>query len=172
MLARIIFSIALFGCAAVPGSAECVPFSEALQHVGSTRCVSGTVLNVQEGSRGVTFLDFCQDFRVCPFTVVIFASDLKHVGDVRQLKGRNVEISGTIKVYDGRAEIILSRPKQLGKDAHLVPPLPKQYDVERHGRYSAGSFSHPGSPAKAKKKKQSPRVPIEDPAETAESLNQ
>jgi hypothetical protein len=144
--------------------AQCVPFREARNHVGSTKCVSGTVLRVEEGEKGVTFLDFCEDYRVCPFTVVVFASDLKHVGDVRTLKGRPIEVHGHITDYDGRAEIILKRPKQLGKDAALVPPLPKEYDVERKGHYSAGKYSAPKSPAKTKRKQQ-PRVDIEDGVE-------
>jgi hypothetical protein len=59
------------------------------------------------GARGVHFLDFCDDFHLCPFTVVIFPGDLKSVGDVRQLQGRMVEIHGQVKEYDGRAEIVL-----------------------------------------------------------------
>jgi len=39
--------------------------------------------------------------------VVVFAADLKKMGDVRQLEGRQVDIKGTIQDYDGRAEIIL-----------------------------------------------------------------
>src|SRR5215471_8113032 len=139
---------------------QCVPFREARNHVGSTKCVSGTVLKVEEGERGVTFLDFCEDYRVCPFAVVVFASDLKHVGDVRHLTGKPIEVRGHISDYDGRAEIILTRPGQLGKDAALVPPLPKQYDVERKGHYSAGKYSAPKSAAKTKSKQQ-PRVNIE-----------
>jgi hypothetical protein len=142
-------------------SAQCVPFREARGHVGSTKCVSGTVLKVEEGEKGVTYLDFCEDYRVCPFTVIVFASDLKHVGDVRQLKGRPIEIHGHITDYDGRAEIILSRPRQLGKDAALVPPLPKEYDVERKGRYSAGTYKSPKAAAKPKRKQQ-PRIQIDD----------
>jgi len=67
--------------------------------------------------------------------------DLKHVGDVRHLKGRAIEVSGTIQDYDGRAEIILRRPRQLGKDAALVPPLPKTYDVERRANTVPGNSS-------------------------------
>ena len=81
--------------------ADCIPFTDARQHVGSTQCVRGTVLNVKEGSKGVTFLDFCEDFRTCPFVVVVFPGDLKQVGDVRQLKGRTIEIKGTVTSYDG-----------------------------------------------------------------------
>lgn len=157
-------AVFLLACAATRASADCITYSDARRHIGSTRCVRGTVLHVKQGSKGVTFLDFCEDYRTCPFTVVVFASDLKQVGDVRQLKGRTVEIQGTIQEYDGRAEIILRRPQQLGKDAALLPPLPKDYDVERRGRYSAGKFSYPKS-AKKKTTQQDPPVGIEDPSD-------
>ncbi len=110
---------------AISASAECVSFTDAHQHIGKTQCVRGTIFHVKEGSKGVTFLDFCENFETCPFTVVVFASDLKHVGDVRQLKGRAIEIKGTVQDYDGRAEIILRHPQQLGKNAGLVHPFPK-----------------------------------------------
>ena len=130
----------------------CVPFHEASRHVGETKCVSGTVLHITEGPKGVTFFDFCEDYRACPFTVVVFPRDLKNVGDVRQLEGKAVEIHGMVQMYDGRAEIILQRAAQFsGRTGHL-PPLPKGYDVERKGRYSAGSFSHPASRKPAKKR--------------------
>ena len=134
--------------------ADCIAITEAKKHVGETRCVSGKVLRVKEGNRGVTFLDFCEDYRVCPFTVVVFPRDLKHVGDVRQLQGKMVEIHGPVKEYDGRAEIVLERAGQLTGDAGQIPPLPKGYDVEKKGRYSAGIFSHPKASRKAKKKRQ------------------
>lgn len=144
--------------------ADCIPFTDAHQHVGSTQCVRGTVLNVKQGSKGVTFLDFCENYRTCPFTVVVFSRDLKQVGDVRQLKGRTIEIKGTVQAYDGRAEIILRRPQQLGKGAAFLPPLPKDYDVERRGHYSAGKFGYPKSEKKQTKKQGKP-VEIEDPEE-------
>ena len=66
--------------------------------------------------------------------VVVFPSDLKQVGDVRQLQGKVIEIEGELKGYDGRAEIVLRRLSQLRGDAARIPPLPKEYDVERHGK--------------------------------------
>jgi hypothetical protein len=159
-----IVSPAFVMISAFSASADCVPFSDAHQHVGKTQCISGTVFHVKEGSQGVTFLDFCEDYRTCPFTVVVFPRDLKQVGDVRQLKGRTIEIKGSIQDYDGRAEIILRRPQQLGKDAALLPPLPKDYDVERRGHYSAGKFKYPKA-AKKHPKKQGQPVEIEDPSE-------
>ena len=115
----------------------------------------------------MTFLDFCEEFRACPFTVVVFQRDLKQVGDVRKLKGKTIEIKGTIQDYDGRAEIILRRPEQLGKNAMLLPPLPKDYDVERRGKYSPGKIAHPKSAKKAKRK-QGRGVDIEDPSEPSD----
>ena len=154
-----------FPClAAGLASADCVSLFDAHQHIGSTKCVRGTVLNVKEGSKGVTFLDFCENFNTCPFTVVVFAHDLKQVGDVRQLKGRTIEINGTVQDYDGRAEIVLRHPRQLGKDAILVPPLPKNYDVTRAGKYSPGKFSYPKGASK-KKHKQGRAIDIEDPSD-------
>lgn len=144
-------------------AADCISFSEAGKFVGSTKCVRGKVVRVEQGNRGVHFVDFCEDFRNCPFTVVVFASNLKQIGDVRQLAGREIEIHGPIKDYDGRAEIILERLSQLHGDAAHIAPLPKEYDVERKGKFSAGTMSHPKA-AKSARKKQPPRVGIEDPS--------
>jgi len=135
-------------------ASDCVPIREANQHVGETRCVTGKVLRVKLGTKGVHFLDFCEDQMACPFTVVVFPSDLKDVGDVRRLEGRTIEIHGAVKLYDARAEIILSRISQLTGGAALIPPLPKNYDVENRGHYSAGRLRPTKKPAKTKAKPQ------------------
>src|SRR5579862_525389 len=142
---------------------ECIPISEVHSHIGETQCVTGKVFRVKAGARGVTFFDFCEDFRVCPFTVVIFPGHLKDIGDVRQLKDRVVEIHGDLRNYDGRAEIVLSQLRQLGATALLVPKLPKNYDVENKGHYSAGTFSLPKPSKTPAKKRQTPTLPIEIP---------
>jgi hypothetical protein len=153
-------------------ASDCVPFAEARHHLGKTQCITGTVMHVKEGNNGVTFLDFCENYETCPFTVVVFPGDLRRIGDVRQLSGRAVEIKGTVEEYDGRAEIILRHPQQLGdgaslliplsKDAALAPTLPRDYDVERRGHGSAGSLKHPKKAKAAAKKKQGAPVSIED----------
>ncbi|MFY9744367.1 MAG: hypothetical protein WA252_00725 [Candidatus Sulfotelmatobacter sp.] len=86
----------------------------------------------------------------CPFTVVVFGSDLKDVGDVRRLTGRVIEIHGPVKLYNGRAEIILKRVNQITGGSTLIPPLPKEYDVEKRGHYSAGSIRPTKKPAKTR----------------------
>ncbi|HEX3320981.1 MAG TPA: hypothetical protein VHR84_09780 [Terriglobales bacterium] len=129
------------------------------------KCVYGKVVQVHDGGRGVTFLDFCEDYRKCPFVVVVFARDLKRVGDVRYLQGKQIEVHGKIQEYDGRAEIILSRYQQLRGDAARIPPLPKDYDVERRGNYRAGTFSRPNTGKPSRKRNKAP-VTIEDPSST------
>jgi hypothetical protein len=142
----LLISTSLFG-------SECLSIHQAGQHIGETKCVAGKVLRVKVGAKGVHFLDFCEDQMACPFTVVVFSHDLKDVGDVRRLEGRTIEIHGALKMYDGRPEIILSRISQIEGGAAMIPPLPKNYDVETRGRYSAGRL-YPSK--KPKKNKQAP----------------
>jgi hypothetical protein len=139
--------------AAAATASDCLPIREASQHVGETRCVTGKVLRVKVGARGVHFVDFCEDQMACPFTVVVFPHDLKDVGDVRRLTGHVIEIRGPVKLYDGRAEIILNRVSQVTGGSTLMPPIPKNYDVEKQGHYSAGRMRPTKKP---KKTKQSP----------------
>jgi hypothetical protein len=152
--------------AAFSAGADCIPFTEARQHVGEDQCVTGRVLHVKHMSRGVTLFDFCQDSMVCPFTVVVFPHDLKRIGDVSQLQNRVIEIHGPVKEYDGRAEIVLQQSRQLGGEGLRIPPLPKNYDVEKKGHYSAGSFSLPKPAYKTSKKRQPAKIPINIPPDS------
>lgn len=133
-------------------AADCIPIHEAGKHIGETKCVAGKVLKIKVGAKGVHFLDFCEDQMACPFTVVVFASVLKDVGDVRHLEGRAIEIHGTLKLYDGRPEIILNRISQISGGAAMIPPLPKGYDVENRGHFNAGRLRPSKKPGKTKAK--------------------
>ena len=144
-------------------AADCIPITEARQHIGEEQCVTGKVIRVKHSGRGVTLFDFCQDSMVCPFTVVVFAHDLKRIGDVSQLQNRVIEVRGPVKEYDGRAEIVLQQLRQLGGEGLRIPPLPKNYDVEKKGHYSAGTFSLPKPAYKTSKKRQTAKIPIDIP---------
>jgi hypothetical protein len=142
--------------------AACIPFTQAGQHIGETKCVRGTVTRVGQAKNGVRYLAFCEGSGACPFAAVIYPADLRHVGDVRQLKGKFVEVHGDVEGYNGRAQIVVSESRQLRGEAAKLPPMPKQYDVETRGRYSAGTFSHPKA-ATAYQKKQLPTLPMDLP---------
>jgi hypothetical protein len=129
-------------------AADCISITDAARYVGQTKCVTGKVQRVKVGARGVHFLDFCEDQMACPFSVVVFATDLKDVGDVRGLAGRVIEIKGPVKMYDGRAEIILHRVGQISGGGAMIPALPKNYDVENRGHFSAGRAYPSRKPAK------------------------
>jgi hypothetical protein len=158
--------LGVFLALAATARAECIAFTAAANHVGETRCVTGKIYDVQQGLGGIHYLDFCEDHEKCPFVVVVFASDLRHVGDVRELKGKVIEVHGAVKLYDGRAEIILREARQLSGEAADIPPLPKGYDVEKKGRYSAGRFSYPSSPRRPARKRQTAPIPTEPPTDT------
>jgi hypothetical protein len=122
-------------------SAQCVSIDKAKDKIGSNACVTGKVYHIGHTKSGTTFLDFCEDYKNCPFVVVIFARDLKDVGDVSQLEGKVIEISGKVEEYNGRTEIVLKDVKQLHGEAANIPPLPKNYDADKRGNFSAGSIT-------------------------------
>jgi hypothetical protein len=123
----------LFGTALLFARSDCLSIQEASHHVGEIKCVSGKVVNIRTGAKGIHFVGFREDQAACAFTVVVFVSDLKDVGDVRRLEGH---LSRSTGLSDGT--IRLSRVKQLRDGATMIPPLPKNYDVENRGHYGAG----------------------------------
>ena len=131
-------------------AAECLPIQEAARHIGDTACIAGKVAAVTESHSGTTFINFCEDYRKCPFSVVVFARDLRNIGDVRELVGKSIEIHGQIREYDGHPEIVLNQTRQLKGDTGRLPPVPKEFDVERRGHYSAVKF-RPGKKPRIKK---------------------
>jgi len=157
-------ALLLLAAASLPVNsfAACLPVDQARNHLGETQCVTGKVVRVENGDDGVHYLDFCEDFRLCPFSVVIFSHDIKNVGDIRQLAGKVIEVRGEIKDYDDRAEIILEKRSQLSGGVGNVPPMPKNFDVEERGHFSAGN-SHRPHVSKTHKKKGIPTLPAEIP---------
>ncbi len=145
-----IITCVILTCVPLLSASDCIAIHEASQHVGETKCVEGKVLKIRIGNKGVHFLDYCDDQIACPFSVVVFPSGLKDVGDVRRLAGRTIEIHGAVKLYDGRPEIILNHIGQITGGAAMIPPLPKNYDVENRGHYSAGRLRPTKKPAKVK----------------------
>jgi hypothetical protein len=94
-----------------------------------------------------------------------FRGTLSKSETCRRLEGRMIEIEGEVKSYAGRAEIILRRTSQLRGDAGRLPPVPKEYDVERHGKFSAGSLRFPKKAKTTTKKSKPPATVIwDDPA--------
>jgi len=91
----------------------CVDMRDAATLVGKRGCVAALVLRVYSSRSGNTFLDFCQDYRTCPFTSVIFADDKAKFGNLEAMQGKRVEIRGDVVTYRGHPEIVIHDPQQV-----------------------------------------------------------
>lgn len=96
----------------ITGEIKEYDFKEAIDHVGENAKVTGKVIKIYTAKSGVTFFDFCENYKDCPFSAVLFASDLEKFGDLKQYQ-RDVKISGTIKLYNGKSQIILNDKEQI-----------------------------------------------------------
>jgi hypothetical protein len=127
-MARILLAALLFS---LPAFGECLPISEASEHVGQKTCVSGQVLTVSKAEHRSLKLNFCMPNVPCPFVVRVFPIDFNYVGDVQRLVGKQIEINGKIKQSNGQPQMTLKDANQLRGDSAKLLMTPKNYDVER-----------------------------------------
>lgn len=86
----------------------------AARHIGEMATVEGKVSQVHYDARsGVTFINMGGRYPHHLFTGVIFRDYASQFQGVRQLEGQLVRISGRIKLYKGRPEIILRSSSQI-----------------------------------------------------------
>ena len=90
-----------------------IDYTDAPAHVGQYASVKGSLVKAYTSKSGTVFLDFCTQYKNCPFSGVVFADDVKKFGDLSDYEGDVVTLTGKISSYEGRAEIILSDPSQL-----------------------------------------------------------
>jgi DNA/RNA endonuclease YhcR with UshA esterase domain len=112
------FPLALAALIALParGVAQnrVVPDSLAAQYVGQSVTVEGTVVAVTVSRRSnTTFLNFGQPYPKQVFTAVIFRSAASRFPDPQQWEGRRVRVTGTVRLYQGKPEIVLDRGSQV-----------------------------------------------------------
>lgn len=91
---------------------------EAIQHIGQQVTVCGKVFGGKflDHSNGTpTLLNIGAAYPNSPFTVVIFGSDraLFSYKPEAYLDGKNICVTGKIKEYKGKAEIVVSNPDQI-----------------------------------------------------------
>ncbi len=94
-------------------AAKRIDYTEAPNHVGEYACVSGKIDHVYTSQKGAIFLNFCLDYKTCPFGAVIFNPDAYKFPNPEQYEGQTVEITGLVKSYQGRPEIILDDLDQI-----------------------------------------------------------
>ncbi len=102
---------------ASPVVAETVAPPDASSYVGQTVTIKGIVDGVHTASRsGVTFIDMGGQYPNNSFTGVIFREDTAKFPSVGSLSGKVVEITGRVRLYKGKPEIILKAAGQLRGD--------------------------------------------------------
>ena len=89
------------------------PIPARSKRLGEIACITGKVVEVHTIKSGVTYLNFCRDFRDCHFQIVVLADDARRLRDVRVLQGREIRITGKVTSYRGRAEMLWRKPEQL-----------------------------------------------------------
>src|SRR5690348_16636944 len=161
---RVVLVVCLTGLA----GATCLTPQQAAGRVGANTCVSAKVTQISQGRDGVQYIDFCAVHSSCAFSGVVFAKDLRDVGDIRTLPGKTVEVHGQIQEYEGHSEIIVRSARQLRGPGISLPAVPKQYDVEQRGHFSAGTFRPPKKPKASKKKRKPLSGTVEIPADDSQ----
>ena len=98
-------------------SAEPLRPEDAGAHVGETATVRGVVASAKFAANSrsqPTFLDFERSYPNAVFTAVIFGDDRPKFGTPEtSLRGKRVCVTGSIRDYRGKPEIILNHPSQL-----------------------------------------------------------
>jgi len=107
-------------------SAKRIDYTEAPNHVGEYACVSGKIDHVYTSQKGTIFLNFCSDYKTCPFGVTIFNKDAYKFPNPKQYEGQTLEITGLIRAYQGRSQIILDNIGQIKIPSHEPISIKKE----------------------------------------------
>ena len=103
-------------CLLLPARAQAqtVRPEDAAQYVGQVVTVEGQVAQVSVSRRSnTTFLNFGARYPDHVFTAVIFRSAAGAFPNAAQWEGRRVRVSGRVRMYRGKPEIVLESPSQL-----------------------------------------------------------
>src|SRR6266496_2569632 len=91
-----------------------IPPETARNYVGREVVVDGTVVQVSVSRRSeTTFLNFGAPYPNHTFTAVIFKGNRSLFPKVREWEGKRLRISGKVRLYRGKPEIILDRAEQV-----------------------------------------------------------
>jgi hypothetical protein len=98
------------------GGPPIVAAEDAADHVGEYVTVVGRVANVFTSDNDNTFLNFGAAYPHQVFSATVFERYASDFNDLHDLKGRRVRITGKIRLYRNKPQIILESPSQLKID--------------------------------------------------------
>ena len=96
--------------------AEAISPDQAASHVGQTETVCGTVASTHYAPRShgqPTFLNLGHAYPNEDFTAVIWGENKAQFGTPEDLEGHRICVTGAIKLYRGKPEVILESSSQL-----------------------------------------------------------
>ena len=116
-VARLAIAATVLGLWAFPTGAATLVSGDAAGHIGESATVCGTVASAKFAANSrsqPTFLDFDKPYPSAVFTAVIFGNDRQKFGTPEMsLRGRRVCVTGQIRDYRGKPEIIVNDPRQV-----------------------------------------------------------
>jgi hypothetical protein len=126
---RIFFlGLLLIPCAALHAAPRvCHPATEAARYTGKDICVSAHIYDIAQLRDGTRFLDTCSPETSdadCRFTIASLPQDRRDAGNLNELRGKDIELRGTIHSVNQRSLIYLSSARQLHGGAEKFRPNP------------------------------------------------
>lgn len=97
-----------------PSDPNVISWQDAAKYVGKTKTVEGVIVRTHKSSSNTIFLNFHDPYQGY-FYAVIFASDLGRFPFKPEdfYRGKEVRVTGLIKLYQGSPEIVVESPSQI-----------------------------------------------------------
>lgn len=108
-------------------AATCHPASDAERYAGKNVCITAHVYDIAQLRDGTRFLDTCSPEtrdEDCRFTIASLPEDTRDVGDLTALRGKDIELRGTIHSINDHSLMYLSMTRQLHGGAEKFHPNP------------------------------------------------
>ena len=108
----LLFSFILISFAA---KSQTISLDSAQYFAGKTVSVCGKVQGIYKSKKEAIFINFGKPYPNNTFTAVIFPTSLKdfYYNPKDSLNNLDICITGEVKMYNGKAEIIVSKPNQI-----------------------------------------------------------
>jgi DNA/RNA endonuclease YhcR with UshA esterase domain len=108
--------LALLVLAGIASVAQVViPDGEAAKHIGEVVSVRGRVAGVYTSRSNTTFINFGKPYPHHTFTAVIFSSASTRFKNAASWEGRVITVTGHVKLYRGKPEIVLNGMDQVAE---------------------------------------------------------
>jgi DNA/RNA endonuclease YhcR with UshA esterase domain len=99
--------------------------ADADKHIDESMIVTGKVVSVSIRPT-IVFLNMDKAYPDSPFTAVIMAKNTNGFGDLKALEGQSIEVSGKIKSFHDKPEIVMDSTNQL-----TVVPAPAEEPAKK-----------------------------------------